>query len=120
MERVVALFTGSRDWTDWEAVRRDVEALPRHALVVHGDCRTGADSLVARFARDRGLHVAAIPARWGHYGHAAGRNRNTAMLLTLPTIVYAYPLGKSPGTRMMMRLATGAGIPVLDRSPVVA
>jgi hypothetical protein len=119
-ERVVALFTGSRRWTDWEAVKRDVDALPAHALLVHGDCPTGADSLAAQFARERGLHAAAIPARWEHYGKSAGYKRNTAMLLVLPTIVYAYPLSASPGTRMMMRLAQDAGVPVLDRSPVVA
>lgn len=120
LERVVALFTGSRRWTDWEAVRRDVDALPRHALLVHGDCPTGADSLAAQFARECGLHAAAIPARWEHYGKSAGYKRNTAMLLTLPTIVYAYALGASPGTRMMMRLAQDAGVLVLDRSLVVA
>lgn len=120
MERVVALFTGSRRWTDWEAVKRDVEALPGHVLVVHGDCPTGLDAMVSQLAREDGLHVAAIPGRWDRYGRSADYKRNAAMLLTLPTIVYAYPLGDSYGTRMMMRLATEAGILVLDRSPVAA
>jgi hypothetical protein len=119
-ERVVALFTGSRGWKDWEAIKHDVYALPMHALVVHGACPSGADRMVQRAAEGRGLHVAAIGARWDCYGKAAGYKRNAVMLLTQPTIVYAYPLGASPGTRMMIRLAQDAGIPVLDRSPVIA
>jgi hypothetical protein len=118
--RCVALFTGSRRWTDREAVRRDLQDLPIGALVVHGDCPTGLDAIVKRDAKRLGLHAAAIPALWEHYGKAAGYKRNAVMLLTQPTIVYAYPLGRSPGTRMMMRLAQETGVPVLDRSSVVA
>jgi YspA, cpYpsA-related SLOG family len=117
-ERVVALFTGSRDWTDVEAIRRDVDALPMHALIVHGANLNGADAIAHGLAEVRGLHVASVRARWDCYGKSAGYKRNTAMLLVQPTIVYAYPLGESPGTRMMMRLAQIKGIPVLDRSPI--
>lgn len=39
------LVTGSRDWTDWAAVRKFVEALRPGDEVAHGDAR-GADSMV--------------------------------------------------------------------------
>lgn len=33
------LFTGSRDWTDVDAVRAVVDALPADAVVIHGAAR---------------------------------------------------------------------------------
>lgn len=117
-ERVVALFTGSRDWTDIASIKRDIDTLPAHALVVHGANRKGADAIAHRLSEARGLHVAPIRARWDLHGKGAGRKRNIAMRLVLPTIVYAYPLPQGSGTQMMMRLAREWGIPVVDRSPV--
>ena len=34
---IIALFCGSRDWTDREKIRRDLRSLPEGSLVVEGD-----------------------------------------------------------------------------------
>jgi hypothetical protein len=113
-ERVVALFCGSRGWRDERPIYADVEALPDDALVIEGGA-AGADRLSGYWARKRGLHVAEVDALWGRFGPSAGPRRNAAMLLLLPTVVYAYSLG-TPGTEDMIRRATAAGVPINVRT----
>lgn len=107
---MIALFCGSRDWPDREAIRADIEALPDDTIVVEGGAR-GADRIAREEAGKRGLHVATVNAYWTRRGKAAGMERNAAMLLLRPDVVYAYPLG-GPGTWGMVNLAERAGIQV--------
>ena len=109
--RTVALFCGSRDWTDPMPVAADIDALPEDAIVIHG-AAPGLDSMAGALASARGLHVAAMPALWSRHGRRAGPMRNAALLGLAPTVAYAYPLGASPGTRMMVGLLEKAGVPV--------
>lgn len=112
---VIALFCGSRDWTDREKIRRDLRGLPDGSLVVEGGAR-GADRIAQEEAHALGLHVATVRALWDFYDRSAGYRRNEAMLRLGPEIVYAYPLAESRGTAQMIRLAEDAGIPVLTRT----
>jgi len=112
---VIALFCGSRDWTDRTKIRRDLRALPAGSIVVEGGAR-GADRIAREEAHELGIHVATVRALWDYYGRPAGYRRNEAMLLLQPDIVYAYPLD-GPGTAQMIRLAEDESIPVLVRTP---
>jgi hypothetical protein len=110
-ERTVALFTGSRDWRDWDVIEEQVALLPVTAVVIHGGQR-GADTIAGTLAGKRGLHVAAVNWRPDLYGRAAGPRRNTALLALCPTVVYAYPLPQSSGTWDMVQRARRADVPV--------
>lgn len=117
-DRTIALFCGSRNWEDRQAIWQDIQALPDDAIVIAG-ASGNVDTAAAMLARLRGLHVAEVPALWGWYreqGHAkaAGPRRNHAMLALGPTCGYAYNLG-TPGTTHMVGLMTRAGIPVFVR-----
>lgn len=89
------------------------------AVVVHGDCPTGADRYASEWCREarfNGLHVIeeAHPADWGKHGKAAGPIRNQQMVDLGADVVLAFPLGESRGTRHCMAAAEKAGIPVIS------
>ena len=116
IEPVVALFCGSRDWRDWDAIEADVASLPEGSVVVHGAQR-GADTIAGVLANRRGLHVARVPPRWDLFGNGAGRKRNEALALLLangPRVGFAYPLD-GPGTPMMVGLAAAVGVDLTIR-----
>lgn len=124
MKPLRILVTGSRNWTDREAVRAALlEVLAEITTIgtpvlVHGNAR-GAD----RIAEDvwmelanhvpGGLAVERFEADWRQHGRAAGPTRNAAMVATRPTVCLAFPLGESRGTRGCMALAEKSGIPVV-------
>lgn len=112
---VVALFCGSRGWSDREAIRRDLRALPDLSVVIEGGAQ-GADRIARFEATQLGLHVATMPALWSLYGKAAGPRRNAAMLKLRPDVVYAFNLG-TPGTDVMVKLSRLAGVEVIERQP---
>ena len=45
------LVTGSIQWTDADAIRRELVQLPPGSVVIHGDC-TGADALAGEIAHE--------------------------------------------------------------------
>lgn len=113
---MIALFCGSRDWTDREAIRRDIHDVYAGGIVITGGAR-GADQIAEQEARAVGLHVARVDAMWSFFGKSAGPRRNYAMLLLLrPDVVYAFHLG-GRGTADMINRAEDAGIKVVVRRP---
>jgi YspA, cpYpsA-related SLOG family len=108
----VVLFCGSREWTDRDRIRRDLESLSERSVVIEGGAR-GADRIAREEAHRLGLHVATVPALWDHYGRSAGFRRNEAMARLEPDFVHAYPLG-GPGTAQMIELAEAECIPVRE------
>jgi hypothetical protein len=119
------LITGSRDWSDRDAIRaaivtwgRGVGARPQQVTVVHGGAR-GADLLAAAVAGELGCQVEEHPADWRLFGKAAGHRRNAEMVQAGADVVLAFPLGESRGTRMCMWMAKAAGIPVFAYDPAV-
>lgn len=135
MKRI--LITGSRRWTDAEAIRDAIATAigdyDGPVTIVHGGAR-GADQLAAALATTFGPDVTAErwPADWDgdcrnacHTGHRQPRNgtsfcpmagiyRNADMVAAGADICLAFPLGESRGTRDCMDRATAAGIPVID------
>ena len=83
--------------------------------IIHGAAR-GADSLAGQWAKQNGKQMDVYPADWKSHGRAAGYIRNREMLdKGKPTLVVAFPGG--PGTANMVRIATAAGIRVMEVSP---
>lgn len=81
----------------------------RSILVIEGGA-TGADEFAREWAQARGLEYRTFPADWKKYNKAAGYVRNRQMLEEgRPEAVIAFKGGK--GTRMMVAIAKGAGVP---------
>lgn len=83
---MIAIFCGSREWTDKAAVRSVMERFRRSPyqldMVIHGAQR-GADILSGEVADELGIGVVPVPAEWTAYGGAAGPMRNDRMLAML-------------------------------------
>ena len=130
------LCTGSRDWKDWEAIRRCFAFWVPYAggtiTVIHGAQVTeetdalgrktgekwGADHIVDQLARQMGAIVDPHPADWERWGKKAGHLRNQEMVdlnnHNLIDVCLAWPLQSSRGTFDCMRRAALARIPVLN------
>lgn len=123
------LVTGSRDWSDREAVRQALREATRgwgrEVLLVSGHCPTGADALAEEIWTRAGGEVEAHPADWRAQGKKAGYLRNRAMveagadhaLLFLgfckkPACKRGIPLHHlSHGVSMVLNMVREAGIP---------
>ena len=107
------LVCGSRDWLDIEPIRKELSALPKDSIIIHGAAR-GADTLADQVAVELGLKVKVFPASWHRYGRAAGPIRNQKMLEEHPDLVLAFchDLTKSKGTADMIRRARLAKVKV--------
>lgn len=112
----VALFSGSREWSDIGRIEEDMRVLPSGSLVIEGDAR-GLDRYAAAVARVLGFSVLTMPALWDFHDKSAGFRRNEAMARLGPDRLLAYPLD-GPGTAGMIDLAEGLAISaqVADRS----
>ena len=115
------LVTGSRNWLNREAIRRELKKLPPDTTVIHGACPTGADAIADRIALELGLHVRSYPADWDKDGKAAGPIRNARMIreehkkgdpIDL-TLAFTENMDRSRGTKDCSSRAQKAGIKVL-------
>ena len=87
------LVTGGRDYHGEVALPLDLlHQWFGITMLIHGGAR-GADSKAGAWATSKGVHVAVVPAQWGHYGKAAGFKRNEAMLQLGPEYCIAFPGG---------------------------
>jgi hypothetical protein len=111
------IFTGGRDFADVEMVEMLVNALPAHVTVVVGDA-PGADYLVYKAAKDRGLKVEVHMADWKAHGRAAGPLRNQGMVDGGAYLCVAFEGGK--GTADCVRRAKAAGIRVKEARSLTA
>ncbi len=114
------LYTGSRAWCDHNAIFAYVTGAPPGAVIIHGACPTGADSIVDRAARGDRRAIESYPVDHSVDGPwpGAGPNRNRRMLeQSKPGLAIAFgALWRGPrrvtGTGHMVRLCLAAGLPV--------
>lgn len=107
------LVTGSRTWTDTEAIRAELARVwgDGDAVLVTGACPTGVDALAEACWRAWGGRVERHPADWARHGRAAGFRRNAAMVAAGAQVCLAFIRDGSPGATHTARLARAAGIP---------
>lgn len=118
MKTLKVLVTGSRDWSDYGAVARQMaialgdakEKGYQKIVFWDGDCPTGADAMCKEFANKvehsvPGLIVEhkGFPAKWNEHKRAAGPIRNKEMVDAGPDLCLAFigpctsPNCKKPG-----------------------
>lgn len=118
------LVCGGRDYEERDRVYEELNKLcgditeetplgtiPLH--IIHGGCRTGADSFADDYAMVTWCGLTIYEAEWDKYGRAAGPLRNKRMLEEgRPDLVLAFPGGR--GTADMVRRAKSAGVRVIE------
>jgi hypothetical protein len=110
------LITGSRDWTDRDALNialaDTVRPIPAHQdiVIVHGAAR-GADTMADQWARIYGATIERHPANWQLNGKRAGFIRNQLMVNLGADICLAFIKDGSRGASHTAGLAEAAGIP---------
>jgi hypothetical protein len=113
------IVTGSTQWVDAGAIRRELVKLPPDSTVIHGDC-AGVDALAGQLARELGLAAEAFAKEaedYRRYRAAAWKRLNERMLESGAVLVLAFhpeldQPGKARGCRHMMELAERAGVEV--------
>lgn len=105
------LVCGDRNWTNKQAILRELKDFPKDTTVIHGAAR-GADTIGGIVAKELGFKIEAFPANWRKYGKRAGPIRNRQMLEAKPDLVLAFhpDLNKSKGTKHMVQISQEAGI----------
>jgi len=89
------LITGSRTWSDEQAIRDALATLitqhgPEQVTVIHGACPRGADALADRIAsRWPGVTIERHPADW-QVGRGAGFARNAEMVRLGADVLLAF------------------------------
>ncbi len=126
------LICGDRNWQDAKLIYRVMKPLTKEDTVIEGEGH-GADTIARVIAELRDIPIEAFPADWcdfgavvamdgtaqgcakqhTHHGKKAWWMRNQAMISATPEICWAFhdDLSQSKGTRMMIAIALGAGIP---------
>lgn len=100
----IVCVTGSRDYSDYDRIRRAI-GRENPDIIVHGGAR-GADAIAGRIALSLGCQTKVYHADWNLHGKAAGMIRNREMADGLvkargkghEVIVLAFPLKDSKGT----------------------
>jgi hypothetical protein len=114
------IVTGSRQWTNEAAIRRELAKLPAGATLVHGDC-AGADEIAGRLGRDEFrlmvVQMVKEPPDYAKYDRAAWKGLNERMLESGAELVLAFHEGlhdpeQARGTRHMVELARARGVEV--------
>ena len=109
------IVAGSRDFRDYELLKRVLDHLLSHKAVeeveiVSGTAR-GADEMGERFAKEKGYALKQFPADWDTFGKSAGYRRNSQMADYADACVVFWD-GKSRGTKHMIDLAEKTGLPL--------
>ncbi len=108
------IVTGSRDWSDYQAIRNALAYYPVR-WVIQGGAR-GADRIAQVACDDLRLPCMTYPAHWERDGNSAGIKRNIRMAEDHPdAIVFAFSddLSKSRGTsHMVFKSCIPRGLPV--------
>ena len=119
------IVCGDRNWTDRQAILREMVKLPQSCIVIEGEAR-GADLIAKSVAQRLGMFVLQFPANWDKYHKAAGPIRNAEMLKELlkwtvvedgkvsGVAVFAFhsDIENSKGTKNMVTIARKAGVEV--------
>lgn len=111
------LVTGSRDWTEVSVIEAELmrawkaHGCPPDAILVSGNCPTGADHMAEQIWGTMGLTVELHPANWTKFGKAAGPLRNREMVALGADVCLAFIKNHSRGASHCLSLAEEDNIP---------
>lgn len=111
------IVCGSRSWTDKKAIFRRLEKLPDNTVIVHGNCKTGADRLADECAKLLHFEIEKHDADWKQFERAAGPIRNEKMAKLGARLCLAFWDGTSTGTKTMINAAITHNISVETHFP---
>lgn len=132
IEKSRLLTTGSRRHPRPDLVKRVFDiTYTRFApyILVHGNCPSpkwvfdpvleipkiipeSVDMVAEKWANLHGIQTEPHSADWNQFGLRAGPMRNQEMINLGAEVVFAFPAGKSIGTRGCIKMAQKANIPV--------
>jgi hypothetical protein len=103
------IIAGSREYDDYHHLSTACDFLlsdvsPDLRIEIVSGAARGADKLGELYAKERGFLLTIFPANWVVNGRSAGPLRNREMAEYADALI-AFPIGKSPGTRDMIRQA---------------
>ena len=107
------MVTGSRTWTDGEAIALELQFIAKkykNVVLVSGHA-IGADRIAEEVATDLGWVIEIHEPDWTLNGKSAGFKRNTAMLETDVQAVLAFHKDGSSGTADAIKKAKERKIP---------
>ena len=106
------LVCGGRHYDSYQELKSLIDGFKNIEIIIHGGAK-GADKLVGKIAREKGIEEIEFPANWEEYGRAAGPIRNKQMLDEgKPDAILAVKGGR--GTENMINQALKAGVEVYD------
>lgn len=95
------IIAGSRDITDYEAVKRAVVNSGFEITEVVSGTARGVDQLGEQWAIDNNIPITPFPANWANYGRGAGFRRNLEMAQYADALIALWD-GVSRGTKNMI------------------
>lgn len=120
MRPEVVLVTGSREWTDRNAIQDCLLNHREGTVLIHGGCR-GADKLCGAVGKELGFVIWELPYFEDEQGNEA---RNASMVAVAAAFrardhkvsCYAFPLPGGFGTQKTMRLMRTNGFTIRNWS----
>lgn len=103
------IIAGSRTVTDYEFVKKVIEASGFRITRVVCGMANGVDLLGKRWAEENNIPVDKFPAKWKLYGKSAGYKRNVEMAENADALI-AIQQNNSPGTMHMINIAKEKGL----------
>lgn len=123
MEELRIIIAGSRDFNDYDFLKKEVLDIVKHdnrpkklCKIISGGAR-GADTLGEKFANEYGLEIKRFIPNWDGLGKRAGYVRNAEMAKYAVEngndgMLIAFWDGVSKGTKHMIDLANRYGLEV--------
>jgi hypothetical protein len=113
-QEFIIIVSGSREWRRSDIIHKELTAVevPDNytPVLVHGDCKTGADQLAIKSSMTLGWKNRPYPVtneQWKLMGRSAGPRRNAYMINTeKPHVILTFCKNKSPGTSGFNQLST--------------
>ena len=106
MKKFFVIISGSRDFNDYNLLKRKVnqyleEKRKTHKIVIVSGNARGADKLGEKYANEEGFQLEIYKADWDKYGKCAGYKRNEQMA-EVGDAVIAFWDEVSKGTKHMI------------------
>jgi hypothetical protein len=101
-------IVGSRDFNDYEYLKKVLEPIrDKVSLIISGGAK-GADTLGERYAKENNIPVQIFYPDWNKFGKSAGFKRNVDIVNNCDAVV-AFQINDSKGTQHTINIAKEKG-----------